>query len=298
MQKRPELPVKQTKKISRKKKNNLPDFNSLVRAVAFVIMFCSLAVLSNYASGYIEDIELNQSIVDEFGIEFKPSDDKTTDDTGREVPKYPIEDTENDSGEQRFTYPVLSSIDSIKSLSETYGDFVFWLYIDGTSISYPVVQAADNEYYLRKNINGKTNLSGTVFLDYRNMPDMSYGNNIVYGHNMQNGTMFGTLKKYSTKSYYDKHRMIYTYTDTEVTAWKIFSVYETTTDNYYIQTGFVNDDNYLEFIKGLQKSSMYAADTELTSDDVILTLSTCHKYDYDNGRLVVHAEKVFTSAIA
>ena len=161
-----------------------------------------------------------------------------------------------------------------------------------------MVQAEDNDYYLRKNINGKKNLSGTLFLDYRNMPDTSYGNNIVYGHNMQNGAMFGTLKKYSTKSYYDKHRMIYTYTDTEVTAWKIFSVYETTTDNYYIQTGFVNDDNYLEFIKGLQKNSMYAADTELTSDDVILTLSTCHKYDYENGRLVVHAEKVFTSAIA
>jgi len=286
------------KKKDRKKKNNLPDFNSFVRAVAFVVMFCSLAILCDYASGYMEDIELNQAIVDEFGIGFISPDESADSNTDKEVPKYPIEDSGDGDGDQRFTYPVLSSTDSIKNLSETYSDFKFWMYIENTSVSYPVVQAADNDYYLRRNINGTTNLSGTLFLDYRNDEDMEYGNNIVYGHNMQNGTMFGALKKYSDKSYYEKHRMIYTYTDTEVTAWKIFSVYETTTDDYYIQTSFVNKDNYFEFMQGLQKKSIYKSDMELKAEDTVLTLSTCHRYDYDNGRFVIHAAKVFTSAIS
>ena len=172
------------------------------------------------------------------------------------------------------------------------------MYIEDTSVNYSVVQSTDNDYYLRRNINGEDNLSGTLFLDYRNESDMSYGNNIVYGHNMQNGTMFGSLKKYADKAYFDSHLMIYTYTDTEVTAWKIFSVYETTTDNYYIQTNFVNKTNYLEFIKGLQQDSIHQSDVVLTEDTPILTLSTCHKYDYANGRFVIHAAQVFTSAIA
>lgn len=282
----------------RKKKNNLPDFNAFVRAVAIVVMFCSLAVLSDYMSDYMEDIELNQAIVEEFGIGFIESDKNPDVESDKDVPKYPIDD-EDEDGSHRFTYPVLSDIDSIKKLGQTYEDFVYWIYIDNTSISYPVVQAVDNEYYLRKNINGTKNLSGTLFLDYRNDALMEEGNNIIYGHNMQNGTMFGGLKKYSEKSYYDSHRMIYTYTETEVTAWKIFSVYETTTDNYYIKTEFHNNDNlYYEFLRELQKNSLYESDMELTAQDTVLTLSTCHKYDYDNGRFVVHAAKVFTAAIA
>lgn len=288
---------KRKKKNSRKIKNKLPDFNSFIRAVAFVVMFSSLAVLCKYASGYVEDVELNESIIDEYGIVFHPSDESIYDDIDRDVPIYPIEDTD-DGENSRFTYPVMSSLDGIKNLSATYEDFVFWMYIENTSINYPVVQCEDNEYYLRRNIKGEDNLSGTLFLDYRNESDMSYGNNIVYGHNMQNGTMFGSLKKYEKKSYFDSHSMIYTYTETEVTAWKIFSVYETTTDNYYIQTDFINKDNYFEFIKGLQSASIHKSDVVLTEDTSIMTLSTCHKYDYENGRLVVHAAQVFTAAIS
>lgn len=283
----------------RKKKNNLPDFNSFVRAVAIVVMFCSLAVLSDKLSDYMEDIEFDQAIKAEFGIGFIEPGEKPDIESDKDVPQYPIEDDGSGETGQKFDYPALKDIDGIKKLGQKYDDFVFWVYIDNTSISYPVVQAADNDYYLRKNIEGKENLSGTLFLDYRNDELMEEGNNIIYGHNMQNGTMFGGLKKYSEKSYYESHRMIYTYTETEVTAWKIFSVYETTTDNYYIKTNFNKNPNlYYEFIRGLQKNSLYASDMELTSADTVLTLSTCHKYDYDNGRFVVHAAKVFTAAIA
>lgn len=79
--------------------------------------------------------------------------------------------------------------------------------------------------------------------------------------------------------------------------WKIFSAYETTTDDYYIQTYFSTTGEYLTFIKNLQKKSVIDTDIVLTSRDDVLTLSTCHRYTLDNGRFVVHAVKIGTAPI-
>lgn len=117
---------------------------------------------------------------------------------------------------------------------------------------------------------------------------------------MQNGTMFGLLKKYRDKSYYDSHSMIYTYTGEEVTAWKIFSAYVTTTENYYIETYFDSDEDYLSFLNKLKADSSYDTGVSVTAQDDILTLSTCHKYGdkAENGRFVVHAVRVGSSPLA
>ncbi len=273
------------------------DLNRFVRAAALTVLFYSLVVLCNYAYGYIKDIELNKAVEEKFEIGFTDKEVSVQTDVLRPVPQYPISD-ENNSSSNRFLYPQIASIDGLKNLDETYEDFVYWLYVENTPISYAVMQSDDNDYYLRRNINGETNLSGTLFLDYRNESEMESGNNIIYGHNMQNGTMFGGLKKYEKEKYFKEHSMIYTYTPDSVTAWKIFSVYETTTDNYYIQTSFINQENYYEFITGLQKNSIHKNDVILDSSSTVLTLSTCHKYDYDNGRFVVHAVKMFTAPIS
>ena len=80
--------------------------------------------------------------------------------------------------------------------------------------------------------------------------------------------------------------------------WKIFSVRTTTTDEYYIKTAFSSKDNYYQFIEDFKLKSLYRSDVILTAEDDILTLSTCHKYDVSNGRLVVHAVKVGTGMLA
>ena len=287
-------------KKNKKRKNKKREFNMnyLIRCIAFTVMFYSLSVLCDYANGYMKDIEVNNEIVEDYGIYFDEEEKLTTIlNTDRTLPKYPGEDEVTDT-EQRFYYPKISSMSSIEKLQSDYKDFVFWLYIENTSISYAVVQAEDNDYYLRRNINGEANLSGTLFLDFRNDESMETGNNIVYGHNMQNGTMFGSMKKYEEKDFFDSHQMIYTYTADEVTAWQVFSVYETTTENYYIQTEFIDKNNYYEFITALQRDSIHESDVVLTSDTAILTLTTCHKYNYDNGRFVLHAAKCFTVPIS
>ena len=102
-------------------------------------------------------------------------------------------------------------------------------------------------------------------------------------------------KNYASKSYYDEHSLIYTYTAEAVTVWKIFSAYETTTNNYYIQTEFGGNAAYQDFLTKLKDDAAYDTGVEVTYKDDILTLSTCHYYTNANGRFVVHAVKIGTT---
>lgn len=79
-------------------------------------------------------------------------------------------------------------------------DIVAWIRIDGLGIDYPVVQGEDNEHYLYYTFRGEANVAGSIFLDYRNKADFSDSKIILYGHNMKNGSMFGSLKKYQDES--------------------------------------------------------------------------------------------------
>lgn len=90
------------------------------------------------------------------------------------------------------------------SLSEKYPDMVGWLTMDGTPVDYPVVQCGDNRYYLNHLPDGSYNTAGSIFMDYRCTGDS--GNLILYGHNMRNGSMFGSLKLYEDAVYLEEHR--------------------------------------------------------------------------------------------
>mgnify|MGYP002465836722 CR=1 FL=1 len=80
-------------------------------------------------------------------------------------------------------------------LIRTNPDFRGWLYFPALDISYPVVQGKDNAYYLHHLFSGESNINGSIFVDCHNQPDFTDQNTIVYGHNMKNGSMFGTLDK-------------------------------------------------------------------------------------------------------
>ena len=75
-------------------------------------------------------------------------------------------------------------------LQEENKDIIAWLYCPDTEINYPVVQSKDNEYYLRRLLDGTWNIAGTLFMDYRNAADCSDLHTIIYGHNMKNNTMY------------------------------------------------------------------------------------------------------------
>lgn len=94
--------------------------------------------------------------------------------------------------------------DPLARLREQNPDIVGWITVPYTNIDYPVVQAKDNDCYLRRDLDGNYALAGTVFMDYRSPGDGS-GYSILYGHNMKSDSMFGTLKRFEDRAFFDSH---------------------------------------------------------------------------------------------
>lgn len=211
----------------------------------------------------------------------------------REVPAYPM------ATPKRIEYPVESfpkTREDLQYYKELNEDFYFWFYLPDSELSYYVLQGESNDEYLRMDIFRKYNHSGCLFLDYRNNPLTMEGHTIIYGHTMNDISIFGELRDYLNEDYYNSHRYFYTLSLDTVTMWRVFSVYITTIDEYYIETYFNTPADYLKFIQGLSNSSMYRSDVELVETDDVLTLSTCYRlYHGGDGRLTVHAVKVGTS---
>lgn len=176
-------------------------------------------------------------------------------------------------------------------LSDINKDYRGWINIDGTNIDYPVLQAKDNNYYLKKDINKNYLPSGSIFLDYRNNR-FEDSNTVIYGHYMRNNTMFGELKKFKDKKFFDKNNKIYIETpDGKKLEYKIFSVYTTDANYNYIQTSFNSKSDYKQFLNKIKNKSLYNTNVEVSENDKILTLSTC-SYEFENARTVIHAKLV------
>jgi len=186
---------------------------------------------------------------------------------------------------------IRSSFDPLLEINQ---DMVGWVTVDDTKINYPILQSSDNEFYLTRNYKKEETRAGSLFLDYRNDKKLENNKNtIIYGHRMKDGTMFSGLKKYLDKAFFEKHKTIHLDSLYEGYELEVFSVYQTTTDFYYIETEFSSDNEYLDFVDLLEGKSLYDADMDIKPEDSIVTLSTCdYAIDSLEGRLVVHAKLV------
>ena len=180
--------------------------------------------------------------------------------------------------------------DSERGLWGLYDGVIGELFIDKLNMNYYVFQAIDNEKYLDINENGESDKHGCIFGDYRNNFEYLDENNVLYGHNMADGTMFAGLLKMKNSDYFtDVEDYFINFNSLGYNnVFKVFSVYETDLTSFnYIKTGFDTFDK-MEFIDTvLEKNTLDIFDTDIPYDSKILTLSTC-----TNGgktRLVVHA---------
>lgn len=168
---------------------------------------------------------------------------------------------------------------------------VGYLNIAGTDVHYNVVQAADNVYYLDKDESGVESKSGAIYGDYRNNFNQLDLNNVIYGHNMASGLMFGTLTRLLAEDFYTVDNQNYLQFNSEYynNVFRIYSVYEIdlTTFNY-IQTGFTDDVEFAEFVSKTQELNSVQAlkGIKVPADTRLLTLSTCT--EGGTKRLVVH----------
>ena len=156
-------------------------------------------------------------------------------------------------------------------------DCVAWVYFKAPEIiSYPVMQSADNDYYLHRNIKGKYSFAGSIFMDYNNHSDFSDQNTIIYGHNMATGTMFGSLKEFKEKSYWKKHNTFEIYTrDGRRLTYKIYNsvIVSPSSDIYTYQFG--SEESMNSYIKTWTENGLYSTDIMPDHNDHIVSLSTC-----------------------
>ncbi len=170
-------------------------------------------------------------------------------------------------------------------LLETNEDVVGWIYCEDTPINLPIVQAEDNDYYLRRLIDGTWNSSGTLFADYRNAADFSDSNTIIYGHNMKNKGMFGTLSNYKEQSYYDEHPIMWLLTPDGNYKVELIAGYVTSSTSEIYSIGNTEEEMFALAEQSIEKST-FASDFQVSQGDRFVTLSTC-SYEYDNARYVL-----------
>lgn len=179
-------------------------------------------------------------------------------------------------------------------LLEENEELVGWLTIDDTEIDYPILQADNNNDYLRHDFNKDYNILGSIFMDFRNdITTHDDLNTIVYGHRTKDESMFEGLTKYEDKDFFESHQTFTFDTLYESYEAEVFAVYNTTTDFNYIQTDFENEADYEQLLTNIKEESMYDIDVEVGTGDRILTLSTCdYELDSHTGRFVVQAKLV------
>lgn len=170
-------------------------------------------------------------------------------------------------------------------------DVVGWIYGPDTPINYPIVRAEDNDYYLHRYLDGSYNGGGIPFMDCQCPKDFSGANSIVYGHHMNDGSMFASLSNYREDGYYQAHPVLYLNTPTQNYRIDVFSGYVTDADSDTYTLGFSDSDAYLSYLDSMRTQSDFSADVEIAPEDRIITLSTC-SYEYWDARYVVQGKLV------
>ena len=171
-------------------------------------------------------------------------------------------------------------------------DTVGWLTVNNTKVNYPVVKANDNDYYLKRDFNQKKNSMGWIYMDYRNSINVMSQNTIIYGHNINGGLMFGSLRYTLNPSWYKKatNQIITFNSINQNMKWQIFSIYKVGVTNDYLYANFETDEEYLAYINKMESRSIYDFNVSVNEKDYLLTLSTC--YGTGKQRLVIHAKLI------
>lgn len=164
-------------------------------------------------------------------------------------------------------------------LRQTNSDIIGWLYCPDTIINYPVVQTSDNDKYLTTNFSGNYNAGGALFADYNSVVGIRSSHLIIYGHNMKDNSMFGTLKNYGDEAYFHEHPVFYLLTPNQAYRIDLLDclTIDATLDNYPTYFG---EGNSLESYVGRITSGAYWVNPEADyQNHQLVTMSTCTSSD-------------------
>ena len=189
------------------------------------------------------------------------------------------------------------------ALHEENPDIYAWIVVSDTLVDYPVLQhPTDDYYYLNHNIDGSKGYPGCIYTEGTyNSKDFEDTNTVLYGHNMRDKTIFGTLHSFDDPDFAMSDKYIFIYTEDRTLVYKVFGAYEYSSKHILWSYDFSNEyiyDEYLKEILSLRKLPgrvlNIRSDVEVTNKDKIITLSTCTTDSSDDFRYLVQGVLIGT----
>lgn len=198
----------------------------------------------------------------------------------------PVQKEKNDGSEVEI--PI-----DFEKLQEQNPDVYAWIKIDGTNVNYPILQSeTNNSYYLDHTIDGTQGYPGSIYTENWNSREFTDYNTVIYGHEMKDGSMFHDLMNYDDPEYMEKHPQVIIYTPEKKLTYDIFAYVEYDDRHILHSYDFAFPEGRQEFLDSLYSSrslnNVFRDDVTVSTDDRIITLSTCMPGVYE-GRILVEA---------
>ena len=270
-----------------------------IRKIVFLASVIAIIVCGYLVSDYYIDLWQSKKVNDEvMGVYWTYQSDTIED----KKPTSSVNDVDDE--------PVYYMLDGAKKLLDINSDVVGVINIPDTPVNNPVMQSDDNSKYLDRKINGEESRAGELFLDYRNhfddvdeeghLKEPNSDNLVIYGHNMNDEQMFGSLKYYHRNyDYYGKHPVIQLNSNYERYQYKIFAFFildaEDKTETKYEcwnKMYFNDEEDFYSFVNEAKRRTIRLNDVDVKYGDKLLTLSTCNTLLGDRGRLIIMARMV------
>ena len=280
--------------------------NRIIYFILILLIILSSAYIVKSFAGKIEETkekELLNSVTVEEVIENEEENISNSEINDRNVEEKSKEDTNKEETYKQETnkekqQDSLKRMAQVKKLKEEYKSIIGWIEIKDTNISYPVVQGADNEFYLTHDYKGDKAERGAIFLDSNYNWEISGNNFMIYGHYMLNDEMFTDLTKYGKENINKKHPTIRLTTENEDAEYDIIAVFRSKVYNksdkdvfkYYQFINSGSEKEYNNFIKNIKEASLYEIEETAKYGDQLITLITC-SYHVEDGRFVVVGRK-------
>jgi len=254
----------------------------IVLSATVVIAICISRLL------YYSRLERNEEIYAQLSTVMIEMNDGLSLTTPGAEEKSSAPDAPVQSGSEPLADAVEKKID-FGVLRETNQDIYAWITIDGTKVNYPILQNKEDNYYLRRCIDGKNGMPGCIYTNACTSKDFSSWNSIVYGHNMSNGTMFGSLQL--STDWEDTAEYVNVITENEKLRYRVYAVVQFSNvylPELYDETTNEGRTQFLEDVKAAVQQNGYLREgMEISEGEKLLTLSTCIKRQDDKRMLVV-----------
>lgn len=181
---------------------------------------------------------------------------------------------------------------NFEALAKINSDLIAWIRLPGTVIDYPVVQTNNNTRYLGHLFDGTSNQLGSLFMDYENKGQFSDQHILIYGHDMQDGSMFGSLKNYANSAYYKSHPEALIYLpDGSAYKLQIFAAARMAAFRSELPVAFGSDDEFLAYVEKIRSLSAFSTDIQVQASDHVLSLCTCVS-DSSDYRFIVSGKLI------